>query len=154
MTALTKCNKPMPAAKNGKSRGTCTRNRGHNGYHANSTCPDCGIPLTQKNAKPSVVRVGNGKCNNCNRLWQRFNYGYNPLNTQTPESEHVFPCGCSGTLPQQKCSNKFAVSVRDKFWCRISRTLVGLYHKAKDRGHSPVPLDTPHDIIRENDGRA
>lgn len=152
------CGRPMPKARNGNGRGVCSLPYNHIGSniagglnHGNGTCPDCGVKLTLLNAKPSAISKGSGKCRICLTMWTRNRRGGKEKNTQKPGKSHTFPCGCSGTLPMAwGAANEFAIraSSTGSFGCRVSSILSGSQATAKRDGYTPIPLNTPHTVIR------
>jgi hypothetical protein len=150
------CGKPMPKAKNGAERGTCTipREISHS-RHGNGTCCNCGNVLTSENSSPSLTSKGrkSGRCRPCNTTYERDRQGYTSENYQHPGQKHTFStCGCTGILPVRKdCSNEFAVRMKTKrggFGCRVTQILNGSQACARRGGYKPVPRNTPHSVIR------
>lgn len=72
---------------------------------------------------------------------------------------HKFPCGCDGILPENfEEPNKFARIKANKlariinkrhFGCRVSYILLQSQLDAKKGKYAPIPLDTPHSVIRK-----
>lgn len=147
------CGEPMPRAKNGADRGSCTRPYGHGfNQHGSGTCTDCGVVLTTKNSKASVATKGSGKCRVCLTKWAQERRGMKPRNYQKPGSTHTFPCGCSGVLPERpEDANKFATRATGTgaFGCRAASIIYGSQASARRDGNKPIPLDTPHSVIRK-----
>lgn len=147
----TMCGEPMPLAKNGTSRGICSRESGHRPFHGNGTCSGCGVVLDSQNSSKSTIAKGSGKCGECKTVWARNRYGSKPRNIQHPGEHHVFPCGCSGVLPDTwGGANKFATRATNTggFGCRVASILYGSQVSAKRDGNEPIPLNTPHSVIR------
>jgi hypothetical protein len=112
-------------------------------------CGRCKLPLTKQNTSPSQLIKG-GYCRVCATECNRIRRGNKPRNFQTPGSNHTFPCGCSGILPQvEPEANKF-VRVMAKIWyCRVASILGAGVQSAKRGGYKPVSLNTPHAAIRK-----
>lgn len=93
-----------------------------------------------------------GKCRNCQRENIRKLYGYKPDKKQEPGKLYQFPCGCEGILPEQKGeSNLFArFDSNCQVWkCRILMILNGSRALGRKYGYCPIPMNTPHSVIRK-----
>jgi hypothetical protein len=132
------CGKPMPLAKNGNSRGFCTRPKSHRGRHGSGTCQGCGSSLAH----------GSGLCRKCSTIYSRNWGGYAPRNHQHPNTHHKFPCGCEGILPEKGRVNKFAYRVSHASACRVLSILGHTRHAADQHGYKPIDAATPHSVIR------
>jgi len=146
------CGKKMPLANNGNERGFCTLQIGH-GRCGNGTCFGCGVKLRKVNSRPSVFKKGFGQCRNCWRKYvfdrRRLN-GCHVMNRQTPGRAHIFPCGCSGTLPCSKGeANQFASATKRTWTCRVTKILLGSKDTSKRYGYKPIDQKTPHKVIRQ-----
>jgi hypothetical protein len=111
-------------------------------------CSGCDNQLTKKTAASNVIQRGYGYCRQCHLSRQRRFGNHKPLNLQIQKTEHVFPCGCMGVLPEQKQSNIFAKWSSHGWSCRVSTILnssraVGIRYR-----HIPINSGTPHSIIR------
>ena len=149
---MKKCNKPMPKAKNGKSRGRCNRTNNHSAACGNRTCPDCGDLLNLENSTPSTLAGVNksGTCLKCANSRRQRMYGRKSINTQRPRKKHAFPCGCSGYLTAFGGANKFSINHGTRnFGCRVSYMLLGSRKAAKLHGYTPIDPKTPHLVIRK-----
>lgn len=149
------CGGQMPKAKNGSDRGTCTERPKHHGKHGNETCSGCGIRLTVKTARPSLIRNKrrrSGLCRKCstsNYQQIRRQLGIPIRKWQQPGKRHTFSCGCTGILPQIGDSNKFAIGNDRNFYCRIRAILNSSRGAAKKKRYRPISPSTPHTTIRE-----
>jgi Recombination endonuclease VII len=144
------CGKSMPKGRNNADRGFCSKPSGHSAWHGNNTCPTCGV-VKDKNNTPSVkFRKTNGlSCNTCVNTLSKENSPYQRMNSQNPESRHVFPCGCSDRLPKQGESNAFVRWVTKSWGCRVTSILLSGIKRARQFKFKPISLDTPHTIIRD-----
>jgi hypothetical protein len=75
--------------------------------------------------------------------------GYKPLNWQIGGQRHVFPCGCSGRLPKEGRSNKFAIWLGYAWGCRVSAIIGSSVGGAKRLRYKSVNPETPHAVIRK-----
>jgi hypothetical protein len=155
-----KCRKPIGVAKNGTDRGLCNREAGHGkARHSNGTCPRCGVKLTTDNCSSlkTSIRLGwnSGTCKPCAAHRRLERLGVKARRLQAPGKWWVFPCGCAGFLPKDKCSNKLACSSgerggkRESCVCRIRRILGQSVYTAKRGNYKPMDQNTPHSVIRE-----
>lgn len=147
---MKRCNKPVPKAKNGKSRGTCRLFAGHFGKHSSKTCRQCGTILNIRSATSSIIALGCGLCRTCVRKLRNSK----SLNKQILGNKHIFPCGCKGLLPKNpRQSNKFAIGRRIYnrfvFGCRVYTIISSSQLSSKYRGYSPIPKNTSHLEIRK-----
>lgn len=144
------CGAVMPRAKNGASRGQCTRQPHSGAGHGNNTCSGCGVKLLKSTARPSIYLRGAGFCRLCTLQADRARHGgRKPFNTQHPGQFHTFStCQCSGILPESGGENKLAARRHSGFMCRISRILGSSIQAAKEHKHKPVDPNTPHSVIR------
>jgi hypothetical protein len=148
---MKKCNKPMPKAKNGKSRGRCRHPFNHHWKCGNRTCPDCGVLLNKGNTTSSTLSGINksGTCLRCANARRQRMYGRKAINIQKPRRKHTFPCGCSGYLTAFGGANKFSVNHgTSNFGCRVSFMLLGSRKAARLYGYVPIDPKTPHHVIR------
>lgn len=70
---------------------------------------------------------------------------------QIPKKRYVFVCGCSGILPKEGESNKFARWGHGRVWvCRVAKMMTMSKRDAKV-GKKYVPADSqvPHSVIRK-----
>lgn len=157
------CGELVRPAKNGASRGVCTRPKGHTGIHGNETCTHCGVQLTPENSPPISRKVGEARrrrttCTKCDTANQRRLYKRKEFKPQIPGEFWTFPCGCSGILPEIGKSNLFAhghnvykrkETHRDfNYTCRVSQVVAGGNCEARSKGYKPIDPETPHHIIR------
>lgn len=119
-------------------------------------CSRCDVPMTKELTRPSWVNKKGCLCRRCFTEYQRNKRGNKPRNSQTPNSNHVFPCGCSGILPKNRGEgNKFARSTkhgppaRNIWYCRVAAILRGSVDGAKKGGYKPINAQTPHASIRK-----
>ena len=144
------CGKPMLTAKNGIDRGVCNRPQGHGQKCGNGTCPSCGIILTLTNTAAAAVSRGAGLCRVCRTQEQRVRNGHAVRKYQRLGKPYTFPCGCSGVLPSRKgFVNELVTRGAGSYVCRVSSILHGSQQAAKKWGYKPIPLDTPHALVRE-----
>ena len=114
------------------------------------TCSSCDHPLTNENAPPSIVEYGSGNCTACERNYRKTKYKQPDRVYQELGRHHVFPCGCSGTLPLTRTSpNMFALMGGISFVCRVSHIIQSSQDTAKRNGYVPIPKSTPHQVIRD-----
>jgi hypothetical protein len=119
-------------------------------------CTRCGIPkpLTEFHRDSRSRDCRQSECRSCSSVYHREYYLRRTPNShryprQHPNQNHTFACGCAGILPARSTANQFACWNTDgRFGCRITRILSSSANKAKERGHQPIPSDTPHSIIR------
>lgn len=82
------------------------------------------------------------------RLKKAANPASRSINYQQANTQHIFPCGCSGRLPVRKCSNKLAIWLGLGWRCRVSVILLGSQKGAMRGEYAPVLAALPHEIIR------
>jgi hypothetical protein len=146
------CGKPVPKAKNGSSRGRCTLTQGHRGQHGSESCFLCGVHLAFQNSNSAHIHKGrrSGWCRPCATKDQQKRWGWKPRNVQHIGQTHRCPCGCSGVLPKTLGNaNQFVLTVGGRFICRVSQILNNSQGASKRDGYQPIPLDTPHSIVRK-----
>jgi hypothetical protein len=141
------CGKAIKDAKNGASRGFCSKER-HIGACGNSTCPGCGVPRTADNTRS--VNTNWSLCRACAAEKMRLKRGGNALNYQVAGEQHTFArCGCVGTLPKKRGESNLFVSWIHHAWvCRVSRILHGSKKKNKGADYTAIDASTPHTMIR------
>lgn len=145
------CDKPLPKARNGTNRGLCNQNRHHTGKCGNQTCTLCGVKLDEDNTPSTQIYHGrrSGWCRPCNSNVKRIAKGSPPENYQNQGQAHTFGvCGCSGILPIESQSNKFAKGSGGGFGCRVSHILCASRNDARKRQYSPINPNIPHAAIR------
>jgi hypothetical protein len=150
---MKRCGKRLKVARNGSSRGFCTKPFKHGRFCGNGTCSDCGVVLAKQNASPATLQYGSGTCSKCNTkivLARNRANGQEPRKWQEAGKPYRFSrCGCEGTLPKRRGeSSQFAIWQFDGWICRASRILVGNQAEAKEQGYKPIDINTPHAIIR------
>jgi hypothetical protein len=143
------CRMRIPRARNGASRGLCIRPRQHSGPCGNNTCPGCGVKKNENNSSPFLLKV-KGNCRKCHAEYQRSYHEIPFMNYQQPGIKHIFPCGCSGVLPN--ClgdSNQFVVAGQRGWKCRVTYILASSLGGSRRGSYTPINPLTPHLAIRE-----
>ena len=138
---MTRCHKPI-VAKVSRRRGWCTRPRNHAGPHHNEKCSHCGLNPRNENHPYLCSSCQKEKSANRRRLQgkplaRRKNFG----------QIYVFPCGCSGTLPNRGESTQFVTWNRfTGFACRARVIIQSSKGSAKQYGYKHI--DASHSVIR------